>query len=369
MAEEDRGPILLWNTFVFGSLAILLVALRIGFRGYRNRLDLSDYCILIALLCSISQECFNVIAVLSYGYGKHAADLPASLKDSVVPKKLFFANMIVFKPTYLFTKLSLCLVYTQIFKRADSLTVRITRILVHFTTFVVVGYYGAATIISIFQCDPVQKSYLSKTPGTCIDLTQFRFSGHAVNIITSLMVICIPLPALFKMKDKRPEIKQLLFLILLGFVHTSCAITRLVLQFFPDPAAKTDPQWANTIPNAISMVEMNVGMIAASLVVMRPCLQFLYNIITGRSNEDLLRTTRTGGAYSGSKLSSFGNGTHLSTRRDRKMSKVVDIEMESRLVGSRGGSVGEGARDSFAGMAGAAVQYEVLEYGGKGTRN
>ncbi|KAK7701580.1 hypothetical protein SLS57_011699 [Botryosphaeria dothidea] len=277
--------------------------------------------------------------------------------------------MIVFKPTYLFSKLSLCLVYAQLFKRADSLTVRITRVLVYITTFVVVVYYGAATIISIFQCTPVEKSYLSKTPGSCIDLTQFRFSGHAVNIITSIMVICIPLPALFKMKDKRPEIKQLLFLILLGLVHTSCAITRLVLQFFPDPAAKKDPQWANTIPNTISMVEMDVGIIAASLVVMRPCFQFLYNIITGRSNDDLLRTTRTGGAYSGSKLSSFGNGTHLGTRRERKMSKTVDIEMESRLVGSRVGSVGDGTRDSFGGVAGAAVQYEVLEYGGKGVRS
>lgn len=117
------------------------------------------------------------------------------------------------------------------------------------------------------------------------------------------------------------------------------------------------------------MVEMDVGIIAASLVVMRPCFQFLYNIITGRSNDDLLRTTRTGGAYSGSKLSSFGNGTHLGTRRERKMGKTVDIEMESRLVGSRVGSVGDGTRDSFGGVAGAAVQYEVLEYGGKGVRS
>lgn len=127
--------------------------------------------------------------------------------------------MVVFKPTYLFTKLSLCLVYAQLFKRADSLTVRITRVLVYLTTFVVVGYYGAATIVSIFQCTPIEKSYFSKTPGTCIDLVQFRFSGHAVNIITSIMVIAIPLPALFQMKDKRPEIKQLLFLILLGLVY------------------------------------------------------------------------------------------------------------------------------------------------------
>ncbi|OJD36119.1 uncharacterized protein BKCO1_1300054 [Diplodia corticola] len=376
MAGEDRGPILIWTTCVFGSLAILLVALRLGFRGYRRRLDMSDYCILAALLCSISQECFNMIAVISYGYGKHAADISPSIKNSIVPKQLFFANMVVFKPTYLFTKLSLCLVYAQLFKRADSTTVRITRVLVHLTTFVVVGYYVSATLISIFQCNPIRKSYLSKTPGACIDLTQFRFSGHAVNIATSIMVICIPLPALFKMKDKRPEIKQLLFLILLGFVesansHTSCAITRLVFQFFPDPLAKKDPQWANTIPNTISMVEMDVGIIAASLVVMRPCFQFLYNVATGRSNDELLRTTRTGGGYhTGSKLSSFGGGGGAMSsvlRRDKKISKVVDFEMESRLVGeSRRGSAADGddgyVRDGFGGVAAAGAGPAVIEY-------
>lgn len=154
--------------------------------------------------------------------------------------------------------------------------------------------------------------------------------------------------------------------------HTSCAITRLVLQFFPDPAAKKDPQWANTVPNTLSMVEMDVGIIAASLVVMRPCFQFLYNVATGRSNADLLQsTTRTGGGYSGSKLSSFGGGgggtMSSALRRERKMSKAVDIEMESRLVEeeSRGGSVAGGGdvRDSFVGVA---VEYEAWEAGQKG---
>lgn len=128
------------------------------------------------------------------------------------------------------------------------------------------------------------------------------------------------------------------------------------------------------------MVEMDVGIIAASLVVMRPCFQFLYNVATGRSNADLLQsTTRTGGGYSGSKLSSFGGGGTMSSalRRERKMSKAVDIEMESRLVEeeSRGGSVADGGsgngyvrdvgdvRDSFVGVA---VEYEAWEAGQKG---
>lgn len=64
MAGEDRGPVLLWNTFVFGSLAILLVGLRLGFRGYRRRLDLSDYCILIALVCAVAAGVFPLLTIM-----------------------------------------------------------------------------------------------------------------------------------------------------------------------------------------------------------------------------------------------------------------------------------------------------------------
>ena len=70
----------------------------------------------------------------------------------------------------------------------------------------------------------------------------------------------------------------------------------------PDPAALTDPQckfpvtaWmesillinyigANTIPSAIAIVEMDVGIIAASLIVMRPCFETIYTAITRRSS-------------------------------------------------------------------------------------
>ena len=86
------------------------------------------------------------------------------------------------------------------------------------TTLLIIGYYVSAFFVSIFQCSPVSKSWHSKESGTCIDLDEFRLYTAAANIITSVLVIATPLPALSKMRDSRPEITELMGLILLGMV-------------------------------------------------------------------------------------------------------------------------------------------------------
>ena len=82
----------------------------------------------------------------------------------------------------------------------------------------VVGYYAAAFLVSSFQCTPVAKSWRPKELGTCIDLDKFRYYTAAANIITSVLIIVIPLPALSKMRQTRPGITELMGLILLGLM-------------------------------------------------------------------------------------------------------------------------------------------------------
>ena len=104
------------------------------------------------------------------------------------------------------------------FQRANSGLIRATRMVIWGTIALVVGYYVAAFFVSIFQCTPVSKSWHTKEPGTCVDLDEFRYYNASVNIITSVLVIFTPLPALSKMRQTRPEITELMGLILLGLV-------------------------------------------------------------------------------------------------------------------------------------------------------
>ena len=187
-----------------------------------------------------------------FGEQVHLADI-----DCV---QLVWLNQVFFKLTTLFTKLSICVIYLDVFKRATSRLIRATRVVTICTAMLVVGYYFSAFWATIFQCTPIPKTWYPKAPGSCIDLDEFRHYTAAANIITSVLIIMTPLPALSRMRQARPEISELMGLILLGLAqvplwvivmsgglltqlsHTACTIARLVLMQYPDPAAKSDPQ-------------------------------------------------------------------------------------------------------------------------------
>ena len=174
--------------------------------------------------------------------------------------QLLWFNQVFFKLTTMATKLSVCLIYQRLFTKVNSRLFRATRIVTHGLTLLIIAYYVPAFFVSIFQCSPVSKSWRSKTSGTCIDLTKFRVYNAAANIITSVLIIATPLPALSTVRRSRPEVTELMVLILLGLVyvivpliqlrlgllihlsHTGCTIVRLVLMIYPDAATKTDPQ-------------------------------------------------------------------------------------------------------------------------------
>jgi hypothetical protein len=110
---------------------------------------------------------------------------------------------------------------------ADTFWIRFCRGLNYFTAFLVVAYYGAAFLGTIFECTPVDKMWYPNKPGTCIDKSAFFYATDAVSVITSLLVISTPLPVIFIVRRRRTEITQLLGLILLGLVDTTASVVRM----------------------------------------------------------------------------------------------------------------------------------------------
>lgn len=130
--------------------------------------------------------------------------------------------------------------------------------------------------------------------------------------------------------------------------HTGCTLARLILMYNPAPDASTDPQWANTPPNTLAMVEMNVGIMAACLVVMRPIFAAIYDrtfkpvvdSVLGSSrggswNEKYARASSTDAGRSQARpkpADSNKSGTQVDPGLAGIM-KSTDIEMDSRHAG------------------------------------
>ncbi|KAF2632006.1 hypothetical protein BU25DRAFT_487580 [Macroventuria anomochaeta] len=280
MAElEPVGHQLVIVTLVFGIVAFVTLSIRIGFRTRSRKYDVSDTCLIAAMVCGLVQSAIQITLVAAFDYGKAKADIPVDLRTSTWPAKLAYINQIVFKLTTPLCKLSLCLLYRTMCSTSTDRIIRMTRLAIWGTIYLIVGVYTSAFLISIFQCTPISKTWDKKVNGTCIDLVAFRMSTAVFNLITSVLVITIPIPTLVRLKKHRPEVKQLIGLILLGSVHTGLSIARFVIMFYPGPLTKTEPQYTHIFNNVLAVIEMHTGILVATLVVMRPTFQAMYKLI------------------------------------------------------------------------------------------
>lgn len=64
--------------------------------------------------------------------------------------------------------------------------IRATRVAIWGTTSLIIGAYGSAFLISIFQCSPISKTWDKKVEGTCINLTEFRMRVSARDVVAEV---------------------------------------------------------------------------------------------------------------------------------------------------------------------------------------
>ncbi|KAF5657229.1 feruloyl esterase [Fusarium heterosporum] len=261
-------------TLVLLATATILVVWRISWRIARRIIGLPDYLLIVGLSLSICLAGFNLDPYFRWGYGYHKDDLPLDIQKAMTPKICFWLNQVFFKATAGFIKLSICTIYMNIFSKPVLLSTKFAR----YGNFALMGiiamYYTAGTLVSTFQCNPIQKAWQGDLDGKCIDNTKFRVANAYINSLTSILLVVMPFPVLLSTGNRSKELWQFLGLIALGLAHTGCAVTRVVMIYVPNIGAATDPHWYNTTANTLAMAEIFTAVIVATIMTMRPCIQF-----------------------------------------------------------------------------------------------
>ncbi|QYT03393.1 PTH11-type GPCRs protein [Trichoderma simmonsii] len=301
---ESRVALFLGVDISITVLALSVVVLRVWHRWSQSRLAISDYLVSTAMLAAVIHLILDITITAAFGYGRHQRDLPPDLQGSYKTNLMFWLIQIFTKLPLLFSKLSLTFVYRDLMTLVDHPLVKFSRAVNYTLMVVLAGFFTAATLVSMFACDPVYKSWLPKVPGHCIDTTvMFNYVTGSVNVSTSICLICIPLPVLYLAKNKRIEVKQLTALILFGLIDTIISIVRLymITDLYN---VKTDFTWLIIPTHIMIVVEMNITIIAASLVVMRPCFQAIFDLAFPTS------------LYASHNASSRGDSNYHSRRSD-----------------------------------------------------
>lgn len=91
-------------------------------------------------------------------------------------------------------KLSCLFFYTNIFSRGTKTLLAVKCGIV----FVALAYL-AIFFSAVFECKPLKRMWDHRVPGHCFDAKPLSFSGAAINVVTDVFVLTVPIPAVMKL--------------------------------------------------------------------------------------------------------------------------------------------------------------------------
>lgn len=185
--------------------------------------------------------------------------------DQLTQLKCLLAAMTIYNLAQIVTKMSFLLQYRRIFQEGGY-TRRVCLWLIIF-----LGAWGLTQeFLVCFTCVPAG-SVIPGMARVCIDSLAVYYLTSVMNIVTDFIVFTVPLPAVHALHLPLRQKVLVSSVFCLGFF--TCVISIVRLFTLHSAVNTTDPTWDN-VPSAYwSVVELNCGIMCASLPALRPFLR------------------------------------------------------------------------------------------------
>ncbi|KAF5574009.1 integral membrane protein [Fusarium pseudoanthophilum] len=286
-----------WKLYITSLVMIissgLFVVARCIARYSIHKLGSDDVAIIVSLISSVLLSTYIQLAI-HHGYGMHKADLEKP--DLRMALKMFFIAQTPYKATVCLNKVAAILLYLRLFVTKSF------RIWSFVVLGVVVGYSIGGIAATIWQCVPIKGAWDKSVDAKCIDSNKFWVAYAVLNILTDVMVLALPIMPIVRLQTSRREKLLLCCIFLLGGFVTITSILR-VTSVSNSLRNKKDMTW-NFIDRGVwTLIEANLGIIAACLPVLRQPLGKLFPRIFGSTKKSSLYYTGPGGPAKGYNLS------------------------------------------------------------------
>jgi len=204
----------------------------------------------------------NIVGVVYGAIGIHIEHVtPGQLE---VYSKSLLALIILWASSLAAIKISLLLLYIRIFVLSSL------RITAYIVMGVVVSWWLSVVLEEFLLCRPFAFNWDRSIPdGTCGNLLNAYIAAGAINLITDVMVLCLPIPVIWNLHLPQRAKIALSGVFGLGFivcVFTAIRISTVVSYNILDP---TFSMWKTAI---WSQLEPSLGIICGCLPLMRPIL-------------------------------------------------------------------------------------------------
>ncbi|OJD25646.1 hypothetical protein ACJ73_02982 [Blastomyces percursus] len=252
----------------FSIIPTLGVSLRILARHVARRsLDASDYCIIVACIFAVALESVSITGVIQCGIGYgHTIQVIQEYGPEPVTKllKLLIPLQFLWVLSLSFCKVSILLLYSRVFPVAPV-------IWIGRGTMVFIAAWAIATIVAgCTICRPFAFNWDQSIPGgKCGDqVLSFTITG-VFNLVTDVLVLCLPLPYLAKLQMqlyKKVVLIGVFSIGLLTCVVSAVRIHALSSMDFEDITFSIPPA------NIFSGLEPSVAVTLSCIPLLRPLL-------------------------------------------------------------------------------------------------
>ncbi|KAI9887433.1 MAG: hypothetical protein M1823_000770 [Watsoniomyces obsoletus] len=272
LRDEDRGPTTLIIDSTLIAVAVVVVALRFIARAMTSAgFKSDDYTIVAAMILAGGVFATQIVAV-GHGLGKH--NWAVTSDDISIYFKTALAEQSVLCLALAVTRISILLLYRRLFVLPSF-----HRNVLYVGIFVVC--LGVSTFLAVLMsCMPIR--YFTPDPSNphCINLAALLMSVTALNFVTDVVILVLPMPQVWRLQTTRQRKVVLTIVFCLGGLACVTSLVRIYLLIelgSPDH----DHLWLNVDFNTWSNVEPCVGIYCACLPVMAPLFRkFLVNPIT-----------------------------------------------------------------------------------------
>ncbi|KAI9929821.1 hypothetical protein MW887_011626 [Aspergillus wentii] len=289
LPDDSRAPRTLAVVGSLTGFAGLVVILRVYARGrILKRCGMDDYITSFALACAFGVfGCF--IGESQHGLGRYTKYI--SHDDQEILRKYTFYHSIIVMIGISAVKISLGFFLLRV---AAQSTFR--RFIIGAIVFLVAFTIACAGTL-IFQCVPVAGAWDMEVRKTakCFSLPTFTAIGifnSSINIVTDVIFATLPIPMFYTIQVNKRTKASLMAILSLGYFACAAAIVKLVAQM---NVMKITDQYRDSTFTTWNAVELNVGILAASLPTIRPLVKSLLGATRSLTSGTRSRKrTRTG---------------------------------------------------------------------------
>ncbi|KAI2473895.1 hypothetical protein F4781DRAFT_379269 [Annulohypoxylon bovei var. microspora] len=243
-------------------IAGVALGLRLYTRVYmlKKRLEADDWLVIAAFIISVAMLVF-VKKDIDHGLTYHVWDI---LQDTYhIGERLYgLLAYLSFILSVSFAKMSMLVLYLRL---APHMWFRWT---CYICIAIIASYSVTAALVESLACRPLQGIVDESIDAICYDSYPAYISLSSLNIGIDIIILLLPIPLVIRMQLPRRQKVSVILLFATGIVVCCVALKRVT--YIPVLEATEDYDW-DAVPDMIlCFIEVNLGIVCASVPVVRP---------------------------------------------------------------------------------------------------